>query len=51
MLFLSNKMLPIFAFPSMTKTIIPKVTKALAWKYFDDNHDHTTPHLRRWRAA
>ena len=24
------------------KTIIPKVTKALAWKYFDDNHDHTT---------
>ena len=30
------------AFPSMSKTIIPKVTKALAWKYFIDNHDGQT---------
>ena len=51
MLFLSYKMLSFFAFPSMTKTIIPKVTKAFAWKYFDDRHDHTTRHLKRWRAA
>ena len=37
-------MFPFFAFPSMTNTkmIIPKVTKALAWKYFTDNHDGET---------
>ena len=47
----SNKVLPIFAFSSMTKTIFPKVTKVLAWKYFDEYHNHTTLHLKRWRAA
>ena len=43
----------IFSFPSITKAILPKVTIALAWKYFVDNQDnnHTALHQRRWRVV